>query len=105
LQDAIERVGMLYSELMSHDEIETLWPFPIQHGFATIDRRSIDRECGWQLYGMTKEHRVPEPNSIGLGVLGVRSVGIDGAVKAQTEQIILRLETVPIASDLLEQTA
>jgi hypothetical protein len=104
LQVALTTIGPLYSELMAHDEIESDWPFG-GHGFAQIDSKTVGREVAWLLYGLTKEHHLPEPSSVGLGVVGIRAKGIDGAVREQNEAIISRLEMVPIADDLLEESA
>jgi len=105
LQETIERVGKLYSQLTSPDEIESSWPFPgsLVSGFAALDRRGVDREVGWSLHGLVAEHRLPEPNSRGLGVVGARAIGADGVVKSQTEAIISRLEMVPLADDILDE--
>jgi hypothetical protein len=94
------------SELMAHDEIEFEWPFGRPGpGFAQIDHKTVGRECSWLLYGLTKEHHLPEPSSVGLGVVGIVAKGIDGAVREQNEAIISRLEMAPIGEDLMEQTA
>jgi hypothetical protein len=105
LQAALTTVGLLYSELMAHDdELEVLWPFPRPSaGFAQIDPKTVTREVAWLVYGLTQEHRLPEPSSVGLGVVGIRAKGIDGAVREQNDAIISRLETVPIGVDLLEE--
>lgn len=106
LELAITPVGHLYNELMGNDEVESLWKFPRPgHGFAAIDRRGIDREIGWALHGLVHQYRLPEPNSAGLGVIGVSAQGIDAIVRANNENIIARLETAPIADDLLEESA
>jgi hypothetical protein len=107
LQVALTAVGPLYSELMALDgDLELEWPFGRPgHGFSTIDRRSVDKEVSWLVYGLVHEHRLPEPSSAGLGVVGIRAKGIDGAVAEQNEAIIGRLEMAPIADDLLEESA
>jgi DNA anti-recombination protein RmuC len=106
LQTMLTTVGPLYSELMAHDEIEIDWPFGRPgNGFAQIDSQTVGREVAWLLYGLTKEHHLPEPSSVGLGVVGIRAKGIDGAVREQNEAIISRLEMAPIANDLLEEIA
>jgi hypothetical protein len=65
LQTAIEAVGRLYVQLTTSDEAESEWSFPRPgHGFAALDRRSVDKEIAWSLYGLTREHRVPEPSSV-----------------------------------------
>jgi len=51
------------------------------------------------------EHRLPEPSSAGLGVVGIRAVGIDGIVKAQNQNIVSRLELVSLHDDLPEESA
>jgi hypothetical protein len=38
-------------------------------------------------------------------VVGITAQGIDGIVRQQNEAIISRLEMVPIADDLLEESA
>ena len=63
--------------------------------------RTVGREVAWLLYGLTKEHRLPEPSSVGLGVVGIRAKGIDGAVREQNEAL-RRAELAPIGDDLLE---
>jgi hypothetical protein len=104
LQAMLAAIGPLYSELMAHDEIEIEWQFPQPaSGFAQIDHKMVGREVAWLLYGLTKEHHLPEPSSVGLGVVGIRAKGIDGAVAEQNHAIISRLEMVPIADDLLEE--
>lgn len=104
LQAILSTVGSLYSELMAHDEIEIDWPFGRPgNGFAQIDSKTVGREVAWLLYGLTKEHRLPEPSSVGLGVVGIRAKGIDGAVREQNEAIISRLEMASIGDDLLEE--
>jgi hypothetical protein len=107
LQAALTTVGPLYSELMALDgDLELEWPFGRPGpGFSTIDRHSVDRECAWLIYGLVHGHRLPEPSSAGLGVVGIRAKGIDGAVREQNEAIISRLEMAPIADDLLEESA
>jgi len=102
LQEAIERVGQLYEQLVTRDELDQFWPFGLPHAFMDIDRRSIDRECSWALYGLTKVHGLPEPGSVGLGVAGIRAEGIDGAIKNQNEAIVSRLEMLPLHGDLLD---
>jgi hypothetical protein len=105
LQFAIARIGGLYATLMSNeDEVESFWPFPRPgHGFAAIDHRSVRREISWQLHGLIHQFGLPEASSAGLGVVGVSSVGIDGAVKNQNEAILFRLSMVPLAADLLDE--
>ena len=104
LADAIERIGQLYSDLMSNDEVTLLSPFSKPgYGWATIDKHGIDREVSWNLHGQCKQHHLLEPGSVGLGVTGTRSIGVDGAVREQNEAILHRLETVPIAEDLLDE--
>jgi hypothetical protein len=105
LQLAINRVGHLYTELMANDEVESLWKFPHQAGFAAIDRRGVNREVSWLLYGLTRVQRVPEPSSAFAGVIGVQAIGIDGVVRAQNAAIVSRLSTAPIHTDLLDETA
>jgi hypothetical protein len=106
LQATLADVGRLYSELMSHDEIEIDWPFGRPgNGFAQIDHKTVGREVAWLLYGLTKEHHLPDPSSVGLGVVGIRAKGIDGAVREQNEAIISRLEMAPIGEDLLQEEA
>lgn len=86
LQLALETVGKLYVELTGRDEVELEWPVPKPgFGFAALDRRGVDRELGWALYGLVQQHRLPEASSSGLGVLGVVAQGIDGAVRANNE--------------------
>jgi hypothetical protein len=88
------------------DEAETLWEFPPPGpGWAAIDRRGIDRECAWALFGITRQHRLPEPSSAFAGVIGVQSIGIDGVIRAQNAAIVSRLETASIHNDLLDETA
>jgi hypothetical protein len=100
---AIARVGHLYGELTGkNDEVESLWKFPGRGGWAQIDRRGIDRECAWALFGITRQHRLPEPSSASAGVIGVVAQGIDGVVRTQNEAILSRLSTAPIHDDLLE---
>jgi multidrug efflux pump subunit AcrA (membrane-fusion protein) len=105
LQAALTTVGPLYSELMAlGGDLELERPFGRPGpGFSTIDRRSVDKEVSWLVYGLVHEHRLPEPSSAGLGVVGIRAKGIDGAVREQNEAIVSRLEMVPIADDLLEE--
>ena len=105
LQAALITVGPLYSELVALDgDLELEWPFGRPgHGFSTIDRRSVDKEVSWLVYGLVHEYRLPEPSSAGLGVVGIRARGVDGAVREQNEAIISRLEMAPIADDLLEE--
>ena len=104
LQEAIERVGQLYEQLVTRDELDQLWPFGLPgHDFVDIDRRSVDRECSWALYGLTKVHGLVEPGNVGLGVAGVRAEGIDGAVRNQNAAIVSRLEMMPLHADLLDE--
>jgi len=103
LQEAIERVGQLYEQLVTRDELDQFWPFGLPHALIDIDRRSIDKECSWALYGLTKVHGLPEPGSIGLGVAGIRAEGVDGAVRNQNAAIVSRLEMVPLHADLLDE--
>jgi hypothetical protein len=105
LQAALTTVGPLYSELMAlGGDLELERPFGRPGpGFSTIDRRSVDKEVSWLVFGLVHEHRLPEPSSAGLGVVGIRAKGIDGAVREQNEAIVSRLEMVPIADDLLEE--
>jgi hypothetical protein len=106
LQLAIARVGHCYSELMSNDEVESLWKFPgMGAGFARIDHRGVNREVSWLLFGLTRVQRVPEPSSAFAGVVGVTAQGIDGVVRQQNTAIVSRLETAPIHTDLLDETA
>jgi hypothetical protein len=107
LQFAIQRIGHLYTELMSsNDETESLWKFPgLGAGWARIDHRGVNREVSWLLFGLTRIQRVPEPSSAFAGVIGVQAIGIDGVVRQQNEAIISRLSTAPIHSDLLDETA
>ena len=102
LQTSIEAVGRLYVELTTPDELESDWPFPRPaHGFAALDRRGVDREVSWALHGLVHEHRLPEPSSAGLGVVG--RADIDAIVRAQNENIIARLEMTPLHEDLLDE--
>ena len=104
LQATIERVGTLYSELVSRDEPEVLWPFPRPGGgFAVLDLVSVRREVAWLLHGLVNQFRLPEPSSAGLGVTGISAQTIPGVVSQQNESIISRLEIAPIGLDLLEQ--
>jgi hypothetical protein len=105
LQAMLTAIGPLFSELMAHDdELEVLWPFPRPAGgTAQIDHKTVNKECAWLIYGLTKERYLPDPSSVGLGVTGVRAMGIDGAVREQNSAIISRLEMAPIADDLLEE--
>jgi hypothetical protein len=107
LQAMLPTFGRLYSELVTLDgDLELEWPFGRPgHGFSHVDRRSVDKEIAWLLYGLVHEHHLPEPSSAGLGVVGIRAKGIDGAVREQNEAIISRLEMVPIGDDLLEESA
>jgi DNA anti-recombination protein RmuC len=75
LQAMLPTFGRLYSELTAQDgDLELEWPFGRPgHGFSQIDRKTVDREISWLLFGLTREHRLPEPSSIGLGVTGVRA--------------------------------
>jgi DNA anti-recombination protein RmuC len=105
LQAMLADVGRLYSELTAQDgDLELEWPFGRPgHGFSHIDRRSVDKEIAWLLHGLVHAHRLPEPSSVGLGVVGIRAKGIGGAVREQNEAIISRLEMAPIGDDLLEE--
>jgi predicted O-linked N-acetylglucosamine transferase (SPINDLY family) len=104
LQAAIARVGALYVELTGNDEVEQYWNFPRPGGaFARLDMRTVNRECSWAMYSICRGQRVPEPNSVGLGVIGCSAIGIDGAVRQQNESIISRLETAPIGLDLMDE--
>jgi len=110
LQTAIESVSELYFELMERDEIELLWPFGNSNrlGFH-IDKRSVDKECSWALYGMLRPREgrplMPEPSAAGLGVTGIRAEGIDTAVKAQNQALIARLEMTSLHDDLLDEAS
>jgi hypothetical protein len=68
-----------------------------------LDRHGVDREISWAMHGLVHQYRLPEPSSRGLGVVGVQSVGIDGIVRAQNENIVSRLEMAPIADDLMDE--
>jgi hypothetical protein len=101
---ALVRAGHQFVQLITPDELDREWPFPRPgHGWALIDRRGIDKELGWAMHGLCREHRFPEPNSIGLGVVGVRAVGVAELVRQQNENIIAQLETAPLHDDLLEE--
>jgi hypothetical protein len=103
---AVARLGHLFSQLVTPDEIERFWPFPRPGGgFAVLDRRGIDKELGWAMYGLCREHRFPEPNSIGLGVTGISALGVTELIRQHNESIIAKLEMAPIAEDLLEEPA
>jgi predicted O-linked N-acetylglucosamine transferase (SPINDLY family) len=104
LQAAIERVGELYTQLITPDEVEISWPFPRPgNKFAELDFRGVRREISWALHGLVHQFRLPEPSSAGLGVVGITAQGIDGVVRQQNEAIVSRLETVSIADDLLDE--
>jgi hypothetical protein len=106
LQATIERVGELYTQLITPDEVEINWPFPRPgNKFAELDFRGVRREISWSLHGLVHQFRLPEPSSAGLGVVGITAQGIDGVVRQQNEAIVSRLETVSIADDLLEESA
>jgi hypothetical protein len=107
LQSMLTAAGQLYSELTAPDgDLELDWPFGRPgFGFSHLDLKTVGRECSWILFGLVKEHGLPEPSSVGLGIVGVRALGIAGAVKEQNEAIISRLEMAPIGEDLMEQTA
>jgi hypothetical protein len=105
LQNAIERVGELYTQLTTRDEAEQHWPFPLRGGGFALDLHSVRREIAWALHGLVSEHRLPEPSSAGLGVTGITAQGIDGVVRQQGESIINRLSVVPIGEDLMEESA
>jgi hypothetical protein len=106
LEDALGTIGRLYSELLGNDEVSVLWPFSKPgHGWATLDIHSVNKELSWASYGLCKQHRFPEPGSIGLGVIGVTAIGVAETVRAQNESIIARLETAPISVDLMEEPA
>jgi hypothetical protein len=85
---AVNRLGHLFSQLVTPDEIERFWPFPHPVGFAALDRRGIDKELGWAMYGLCREHRFPEPNSIGLGVTGISALGVTELIRQHNESIM-----------------
>jgi len=92
--------------LIENDEVSVLWPFNRPgHGWATIDTAGVNEELGWARYGLCKQFRFPEPNSIGLGVLDVRAVGAAELIRQRNEAIVSRLEVAPIGGDLLEEPA
>jgi hypothetical protein len=103
LQAAIERVGELYTQLMTRDEAEQHWPFPLRGGGFALDLHGVRREIAWLLHGLINQFRLPEPSSAGLGVTGITAQGIDGVVRQQSEAIISRLELAPIAEDLMDE--
>jgi hypothetical protein len=104
LEAAITEVGELYSQLTAPDYAVDAWPFSSPgHAFADFDRAPVDKETGWALHSLVQGHGLPMPNSIGLGVFGVRPAGIAETVRSQNAGIIARAESAPIADDLLDE--
>jgi hypothetical protein len=104
LELSIQRTGHLYCELIGDREVEILWPFGKPgHGFATLDKRGVDKELSWAIHGLCSEYRFPEPSSAGLGVVGVSAIGVAEVIRQQNQNIISKLSSVPIAEDLLSE--
>jgi len=104
LELLLVRTGHLFVQLTTPEELEREWPFPRPaHGWALIDRRGVERELAWASYGLCREHRFPEPSSVGLGVIGVTAQGVAELVRQQNANIVRRLEIAPIADDLLDE--
>jgi hypothetical protein len=101
LEAAITQVGEFYSQLVAPDYAVDGWPFPAPHAFADFDRAPVDKEIGWALHSLVSGRNLPMPNSIGLGVFGVRPAGVAATVRGQNAGIVARAESAPIHNDLL----
>jgi hypothetical protein len=75
LEAAITQVGELYTALNAPDYAADVWPFP-SPPFADFDKMPVDKEIGWALNSLVLGHGMPMPNSVGLGVMGIRPGGI-----------------------------
>jgi hypothetical protein len=104
LEAAITEVGDLYDQLLAPDYAADVWPFP-SLPFADLDRAPVAKEIAWALHSLVSGHGLPMPNSLGLGVMGIKAEGIAATVKAQNAGIIARAESAPIHEDLLEESA
>jgi hypothetical protein len=104
LEAAITEVGDLYDQLLAPDYAADVWPFP-SLPFADFDRAPVAKEIGWAMHSLVSGHGLPMPNSLGLGVFGIKAEGIAATVKAQNAGILARAESAPIHDDILEEIA
>jgi hypothetical protein len=102
LEAAITEVGDLYDQLVAPDCAADVWPFP-SPPFADFDRAPVSKEIGWAMHGLVSGHGLPMPNSLGLGVFGIKAEGIAATVKAQNAGILARAESAPIHDDSLSE--
>jgi hypothetical protein len=104
LEAAITEVGDLYDQLNAPDYAADVWPFSAPgYGFADFDRSGVTKELGWALHSLVQGHGLPMPNSLGLGVFGIKAEGIAATVRAQNQGILSRAETASIHDDILSE--